>query len=160
MTLPTQPNFGYSEWFFLVTAACVTCLITANITAVKLLGMPSLVLPVAVIIFPISYILGDVWTGVYGYRQARQVIWSGLSCNITVVVTIWLAQMLLAPLFRDDQETRDYIRTISPDCWLPHYLPTLRASLPTPLCWPRQRPPRADADYGRTLSAQRYWGGD
>jgi hypothetical protein len=52
----------YSQWFILVTAVFITCLITANITAVKLVGVFGLVLPAAVIIFPISYIFGDVLT--------------------------------------------------------------------------------------------------
>ena len=52
----------YSQWFVLVTAVFITCLITANITAVKLVGVFGLVLPAAVIIFPISYIFGDVLT--------------------------------------------------------------------------------------------------
>ena len=41
--LPTR----YSQWFILVTAAFITCLITANITAVKLVGAFGLVLPAA-----------------------------------------------------------------------------------------------------------------
>ena len=39
----------YSQWFVLVTAVFITCLITANITAVKLVGVFGLVLPAAVI---------------------------------------------------------------------------------------------------------------
>jgi len=67
----TAPATSYSPWFVLITAVFVTCLVTANITAVKLVGVFDLVLPAAVIIFPISYIFGDVLTEVYGYRQAR-----------------------------------------------------------------------------------------
>jgi hypothetical protein len=37
----------YSQWFILVTAIFITCLITANITAVKLVGVFGLVLPVS-----------------------------------------------------------------------------------------------------------------
>ena len=66
---------GYSSWFLVVVALFITCLITANIIAVKLITIFGMVLPAATIIFPISYILGDVLTEVYGYRQARRVIW-------------------------------------------------------------------------------------
>lgn len=68
-------NRRYSSLFVVVTAVFITCLITANITAVKLIEVFGFVLPAAVIIFPISYIFGDVLTEVYGYRQARRVIW-------------------------------------------------------------------------------------
>ena len=76
---------GYSQWFVLITAVFITCLITANITAVKLVSVFGLVLPAAIIIFPISYIFGDVLTEVYGYRQARRVIWLGFACNLLVL---------------------------------------------------------------------------
>jgi hypothetical protein len=91
----TSPTH-YSQWFVLVTAVFVTCLITANITAVKLVGAFGLVLPAGVIVFPISYIFGDVLTEVYGYRQSRRVIWLGFFCNLiavgSAIVTQWLAK--------------------------------------------------------------------
>jgi len=49
-----------------VAAIFITCLITANIIAVKLITIGWLVLPAAIIIFPISYIFGDILTEVYG----------------------------------------------------------------------------------------------
>ena len=72
----TQAEVRYSHWFTVLAALFVTCLITANVIAVKPIGVFGLVLPAAVIIFPISYILGDVITEVYGFRQARRVILS------------------------------------------------------------------------------------
>jgi hypothetical protein len=77
-----------------VTAIFVTCLIVSNITAVKLASFGTapflgpLFLPVAVIIFPVSYIFGDVLTEVYGYARARQVIWTGFACNLLAVAAI------------------------------------------------------------------------
>ena len=62
---------GYSQWFVIVVAVFVTCLITANITAVKLVNLFGFILPAGVIVFPISYIAGDVLTEVYGFRHAR-----------------------------------------------------------------------------------------
>jgi len=93
----------YSRWFLMVTAIFVTCLITANITAVKLVNIFGLVLPAAVIIFPISYIIGDVLTEVYGYQHARRVIWLGFLCNLITVVAIWLGQMMPSAGFWDGQ---------------------------------------------------------
>jgi uncharacterized integral membrane protein (TIGR00697 family) len=90
-----------SQWFILVTAVFVTCLVTANITAVKLVGVFGMVLPAAVIIFPISYIFGDVLTEVYGYRQARRVIWLEFLCNLIAVAAIWVGQVLPAVSFWD-----------------------------------------------------------
>ena len=53
----------------------------------------------AVIVFPISYIFGDILTEVYGYRAARRVIWLGFFANLLVVAAIWAAQMMPAAPF-------------------------------------------------------------
>ena len=78
------------RYFHLVMAVFVTCLIVSNIIAVKIAAVGPFVLPVAVIIFPISYIFGDVLTEVYGYARARQVIWIGFGCNLLAVLAIWV----------------------------------------------------------------------
>jgi hypothetical protein len=84
----------------LVTSVFVTCLIVSNIIAVKIASFGSLpligplFLPVAVIVFPISYIFADVLTEVYGYARARQVIWIGFGCNLLVVAAIWAGGQL------------------------------------------------------------------
>ena len=95
---------GYSLAFVVVVALFVTTLIAANITAVKLIGVFGLVLPAAIVVFPISYICGDVLTEVYGYRVTRRVIWLGFLCNLVAVVAIYLGELLPAAPFWQDQE--------------------------------------------------------
>lgn len=107
-------HLKYSHWFIIVVALFVTCLITANIIAVKLISVFGLVLPAAIIIFPISYILGDVLTEVYGYRQARRVIWLGFSCNLILVVAVWLGQLLPGASFWDGQAAYERILGYTP----------------------------------------------
>jgi len=104
----------YSHWFLLVASIFITCLITSNIIAVKLVNIFGLVLPAAILIFPISYIFGDVLTEVYGYRQARQVIWLGFFCNLIAVVAIWLGQILPAASFWDGQVAYERILGYTP----------------------------------------------
>jgi len=112
----------YSQWFVLVTAVFITCLITANITAVKLWSVFGLVLPAAVIIFPISYIFGDVLTEVYGYRQARRVIWLGFVCNLIAVVAIWAGQVLPAAPFWEGQTAYERILGYTPRLLIASFL--------------------------------------
>lgn len=82
------------RFFPFVTAVFVTCLIVSNIIAVKIASfghlpiVGPLFLPVAVIVFPISYIFGDILTEVYGYARTRQVIWIGFGCNLLAVAAI------------------------------------------------------------------------
>ncbi len=81
-----------SHRFVIVTAIFVTCLITANIIVVKPTSFGGI--PAAIVIFPLSYIVGDILTEVYGYRLARRVIWLGFLCNLIAVFAIWLGQLL------------------------------------------------------------------
>jgi uncharacterized integral membrane protein (TIGR00697 family) len=108
--------------FLVVVALFITCLIAANIIAVKLISVFGLLLPAAVIVFPVSYILGDVLTEVYGYRQARRVIWLGFLCNLIVVAAIFVAQILPAAPFWDGQAAFDRILGYTPRILLASFL--------------------------------------
>ncbi len=113
---------GYSGRFVVLVAVFVTCLITANITAVKLVLIQGLVLPAAVVIFPISYIVGDVLTEVYGYGRARKVIWLGFLCNLVVVAAVWIGQILPAAPFWDGQAAYERILGYAPRLLLASFL--------------------------------------
>jgi len=104
-----MPSTRYTKWFLIIAALFVTCLVTSNITAVKLARLFGLTLPAAVIVFPLSYIFGDVLTEVYGYRQARLVIWLGFGCNLLAVAAIAAAGALPAAGFWQDQAAYDAI---------------------------------------------------
>jgi hypothetical protein len=89
-----------SHRFVVVAALFVTCLITANIIIAKQISIGGIILPAAIVIFPISYIIGDILTEVYGYQQARRVIWLGFLCNLIAVLAIWIGKILPpAPVF-------------------------------------------------------------
>lgn len=104
----------YSLWFVLAVCVFLSCLITANIIAVKLVRVFGLVLPSAIVIFPVSYIIGDVLTEVYGYHQARRVIWIGFLCNLLVVIAIWIALILPPASFWDGQQAYERILGYTP----------------------------------------------
>jgi uncharacterized integral membrane protein (TIGR00697 family) len=110
----SKPDNGYSRWFLIVAAVFVTCLITANITAVKLFDLFGFILPAGIVIFPISYIFGDVLTEVYGYHQARRVIWLGFFCNLIAVVGIWVGQLLPPASFWEGQAAYERILGYTP----------------------------------------------
>jgi uncharacterized integral membrane protein (TIGR00697 family) len=83
-----------SHRFVIVAAVFITCLITANIVGVKMFSFSIFILPAAVVLFPLSYIIGDILTEVYGYRWARRVIWLGFACNLLFVLIAWIGQLL------------------------------------------------------------------
>ncbi|WP_094605092.1 queuosine precursor transporter [Sporomusa silvacetica DSM 10669] len=104
----------YSGWFIAITAGFITCLLTANIISIKMVDIFGLVMPVGTIIFPVSYIFGDVLTEVYGFRKARRVIWLGFACNILMVVAIWTAIHLPAAGFWGGQSAYEQILGFTP----------------------------------------------
>ncbi|MFC1996651.1 queuosine precursor transporter [Chloroflexota bacterium] len=104
----------YSIYFIIIVAIFITSLITANIIAVKLVDLFGFVVPAAIIIFPISYIVGDVLTEVYGYSRARQVIWLGFICNFLAVVAITIGGLLPPASFWDGQMAYERILGYTP----------------------------------------------
>ncbi|MEJ5224741.1 MAG: queuosine precursor transporter [Anaerolineales bacterium] len=79
--MQAQKSFRF---FDLIMALFVTVLIVSNIaSSAKIVdwGMSIFGLPLAfdagTLLFPVSYIFGDVLTEVYGYRRSRRVIWAG-----------------------------------------------------------------------------------
>jgi len=114
MTEQPTNNAKHTPWFVCIVALFTTCLITSNITAVKLISIFGLIVPAGIIIFPLSYIFGDVLTEVYGYRRARFVIWLGFFCNLMTVIAIWLGQILPAASFWDGQPAYERILGYTP----------------------------------------------
>lgn len=117
MTVPAssgrQPA-QFSGLFLLVAVSFVTCLIVSNITAVKLINVAGFILPGAIVIFPITYIIGDVLTEVYGFAKARAVIWLGFLANLFAVGAFVLVGILPAAGFWDGQEAYDTILGATP----------------------------------------------
>ncbi len=103
-----------SERFLVVVALFVTCLVVANVVAVKLVSIGGMILPAGVVVFPVTYILGDVLTEVYGYSRTRRAIWLGFLCNLLAVLAIALAGVLPAAHFWDGQEAFERILGMTP----------------------------------------------
>jgi len=99
-----RPAARFSGSYVVLACLFVTCLVVANIIAVKIIALPfGLFTPAGIVIFPLSYLFGDVLTEVYGYSAARRVIWTGFACNLVAVIAISLAGALPAAPFWSDQ---------------------------------------------------------
>jgi len=89
----------HSTLFLILTSLFITCLLISNIIANKLIQIGGLVLPSAVILFPITYILADVFTEVYGFTKTRQIIWIGFAANAFMSLVFMIAIALPYPDF-------------------------------------------------------------
>ncbi len=80
----------------------VVVLIVSNLIAPKLVLVGGLKFSAAQLLFPITYIFGDIFTEVYGYSASRRAIWTGFLASATMAAfgmfAIWLPP---APEFKD-----------------------------------------------------------
>jgi hypothetical protein len=72
----------------------VAILMISNTVASKLFQIGPLIFTGAVLIFPLSYIFGDILTEVYGYARSRKVIWTGFFALILMSFVYWLVGLL------------------------------------------------------------------
>lgn len=104
----------HRNYYALLTGAFVGILIISEVTAVKIVQLGPFTVPGAVIIFPLSYILGDVLTEVYGYARARHVIWTGFLMTMVMVVCFEIVRKLPAAAFWNNQDAWDAILGLTP----------------------------------------------
>ena len=92
------------KYFTLVSGLFVSTLLVSNTVAEKPVQFGPFIAPAAIVLFPLTYIFGDVLTEVYGYARARQVIWTGFLGNSVMVVGYWVVIRLPSPNFWVRQE--------------------------------------------------------
>ena len=94
-----------SKLFMIIAVIYVTCLLLSNLIAGKMWAVTeSITLPAAVILFPITYIFGDIFTEVYGFRKARTIIWLGFGCSFFAVAVYLITIALPHPGFWENQD--------------------------------------------------------
>lgn len=77
-----------------ITALFVTVLLVSNIASSKLTSFWGLTLDAGTILFPLSYIFGDILTEVYGLREARRVIWIGFGASALASIIFIIVGLL------------------------------------------------------------------
>lgn len=89
------------RYFDLVMAAFVAVVLISNVaSSAKIvdlgisLGDLRLAFDGGTLLFPLSYIFGDILTEVYGFVRARKVIWTGFSAMLLMSFSIFVIQIL------------------------------------------------------------------
>jgi hypothetical protein len=95
MTLKATQNLN-SRYYAQIAMVFVGLLLTANVIGEKPLLLGPIILPAGLLLFPITYLLGDVLTEVYGFSQSRRVIWMGMLCNLFMALMCRIAISLPA----------------------------------------------------------------
>jgi uncharacterized integral membrane protein (TIGR00697 family) len=71
---------------FVMAAFCVVLILSNVVGAAKVATIGGFTFGAGILFFPISYVLGDVLTEVYGYARARRVIWTGFAASIFAAI--------------------------------------------------------------------------
>lgn len=89
------------RYFDLIMAAFVTVLVVSNIaSSAKIVDWGFSIFGVRMafdagtILFPVSYIFGDILTEVYGYKRSRRVIWAGFACLALSSAVLWAVKVM------------------------------------------------------------------
>lgn len=98
-----------SMTFVILATVFTVCLITSNIFVPRTWKVWSLPLQLsgAVIIFPVSYIVNDVLTEVYGFKKTQFVIWLAFALSAFVAIMSQFVTMLPAPMYQENQSVAD-----------------------------------------------------
>ncbi|HET6262175.1 MAG TPA: queuosine precursor transporter, partial [Chloroflexia bacterium] len=85
------------RYFDLVMAAFVTVLLISNVASNKFVNLGPFTYDAGTILFPLSYIFGDILTEVYGYKRSRRVIWTGFAASALMALVFWAVTLLPIP---------------------------------------------------------------
>ncbi len=95
-----------------ITAFFVAILLISNIASTKIFQIGFLSVDGGIIVFPLSYIFGDILTEVYGYKKSRKVIWLGFgSALLMSIVLILVGTLPESPDWGKQQAYMDILGT-------------------------------------------------
>ena len=78
-----------------------SCLVISNILANRLIQIGSWSIDAGILLFPITYVLSDVFSEVYGYKWSRRVTWWAAAMNLLFAVLVYITNVMPAPDYFD-----------------------------------------------------------
>lgn len=95
-----RDNPGFKLYDILMSLFVTVLLLSNLLSSAKIIDLGASVLGIPLIfdagtlVFPISYIFGDILTEVYGFRRSRRVIWIGFAASVMMGAFVWLTGIL------------------------------------------------------------------
>ncbi|HTV48566.1 MAG TPA: queuosine precursor transporter [Phycisphaerae bacterium] len=98
-----RTDFGKFKYLGLLAALNITFLLVSNFTAARIISICGIGVSVTILYFPLTYLIADILTEVYGYSRARSIIWLSIFCSV-VGAAVAGAQLLVpsAVFFKGD----------------------------------------------------------
>ncbi|MBQ3475063.1 MAG: queuosine precursor transporter [Bacilli bacterium] len=105
---------NYSKTFVILLVLNIVCLLSSNILAAKQVEILGLVFTSSTLLFPISYILNDVFVEVYGYKTSKFTIIISFLSNLLMVLFFTIAIYLPYPDFFKNQDAFKTVLSTTP----------------------------------------------
>ena len=86
-----------SNLFVYLSMTFVVCLLLSNILAAKMLAVGNFSITAGTIIFPISYIINDILSEVYGYKKTKKIVYAGFILQLFMIIVLEVAIKIPAP---------------------------------------------------------------
>lgn len=102
------------KWITMISVFFVVVLMISNIVSTKILDLWWFTFDWWTLLFPLSYIFGDILTEVYGYKQSRKIIWMGFGALVLMAGTIIIVGRLPAAQGRNYQQEYQHILGLTP----------------------------------------------
>lgn len=120
----------YSEPFLYMSIIFVCCLLLSNILASKILSVgPTFSITAGALVFPVSYIINDIFAEVYGYEKTKKIIIFGFIMNLFMTLIITLAIVIPSPVWYKNSEAFKTILGSTPRNFIASLLAYLIGSL-------------------------------
>ena len=102
------------KYYDIILGLFVAVLLISNVASSKVLDLGPFTFDGGTILFPISYIFGDILTEVYGYKRSRRVIWTGFLAALLMSVVFMIVGKLPPAAGWENQEAYDKILGLTP----------------------------------------------
>lgn len=119
----------YSEIFLFISILFITCILVSNILASKIINIFGISMTGGVLVFPITYIIGDVLTEIYGYKKSKKIIIYGFICNLIMVILFYIAMKLPYPEYYLNQDAFVAVLSSTPRLLLASFIGYLAGGL-------------------------------
>jgi len=102
------------KYYDLILGLFVAVILISNVASSKILSLGPFTFDGGTILFPISYIFGDILTEVYGYKRSRRVIWTGFFAAFLMSAVFMIVGKLPPAADWPNQEAYDKILGLTP----------------------------------------------
>jgi uncharacterized integral membrane protein (TIGR00697 family) len=92
------------KYYSIITGIFVAALLISNVLDTKVFILFGLTLPAGIILFPIVYLFGDIFTEVYGYKASRKAIWTAFFSLLMAVVFFKIGELIEPAPFWENQQ--------------------------------------------------------